>query len=136
MHYRPIDLSRHKSDVLVLHCADPRFQKAYREVIDSLGKYYDLLVMPGASKAVVENPTTIDYIKLLHSLHHFDEVHIMDHIECGAFGKIDDEISSHSEMLKIAENKIKKAVPELGITSHLLGEDQELDLEQITQKGL
>jgi hypothetical protein len=129
LQYKKVELEKHKSDVLIIHCADPRFQEAYRELIDNLKKYYDLLVMPGASKAVVSNPTTLDYITLLHGLHNFKAIHIMDHIECGAFGKIDNEVSAHSEMLKQAEAKILGALPALRVIPHLLDERKELELK-------
>ncbi len=88
--------------------------------------FYDLLVIPGASKAVVDNPTVIENIKLLHGL--LDEVQIMDHIECGAFGKVSDEVEDHSKYIHLAENKIKKAIPGIKVASHLLGVSQELAL--------
>ena len=127
--YRPVDLSRHQSDILVIHCADPRFQSAYRQIIDGFGKYHDLLVVPGASKAIVNDKNLIGHIKLLHDLHHFEKVHIMDHIECGAFGAIEDEIKSHAKTLKLAADKIKEALPQLEVAHHLLGESGELTLE-------
>ncbi len=124
--YQPIDLRKHKSDILVVHCADPRFQAAYRQVIDGFDKFYDLLVMPGASKAIADNQLVVDNIKLLHSLHHFEAIHILDHIECGAFGKIDDEIVDHSKYLDLATKKLNETLPEVSVTPHLLGENQEL----------
>lgn len=126
--YKPVNLNKHKSEVLVVYCCDPRFQEAYHEVASHIGKYYDLLVVPGASKAIVENPTVIENIKMLHGLHHFNEIHIMDHVECGAFGKVTDEVADHSKYIRLAENKIKKTLPKLKIKSHLLGAKQELQL--------
>lgn len=127
--YKSIDLQKKKSDALVIHCADPRFQGAYQEVISGLGEYFDLLVIPGASKAVVDNPSTIDYMKMLHDLHHFEEIHVMDHIECGAFGQIDDEQRDHSACLHAAKEKIEAALPGVRVTAHLLGQKQELPVE-------
>ena len=129
IHFRSIDMHSKKSDILVIHCADPRFQQAYRNIIDSFGAYFDLLVAPGASKAVVNDKNFIQKIKLLHRLHHFETVYILDHIECGAFGKIKDEIMSHSSMLNKAVKTIKKALPKLKVVTHLLGEKGELTLE-------
>ncbi len=134
--YPVVDLHRKKSEVLIIHCADPRFQDAYRNTIDGLGKYYDLLVAPGASKAVFEDEKVVENIKLLESLHHFEEIHIMDHIECGAFGKIEDEIEAHSKMLSQASQKIKEAMPNLQIVLHLLGEESELPLKPRGQAAI
>lgn len=126
--FKQIDLRMKKSDVLVIHCSDPRFQSAYRELINKLGKYYDLLVVPGASKPVVDNPSTIEDIRALYDLHHFSEVHIFDHVDCGAFGKLSDEIATHSNYLSKAEQEIKKALPQVKIVPHLLGQAQEVKI--------
>lgn len=128
--YMPVDLHKKKSDALVIHCADPRFQKAYRHVIDQLGKYHDLMVAPGASKAVVDDNKFIGNIKLLHSLHHFESVHIMDHIHCGAFGEIEDELKAHSDTLHRAADAISGALENIKVHIHLLGENSELPLSQ------
>jgi len=128
MNYQPIDMHKKKSDALVIHCADPRFQAAYRSVIDELGTYYDLLVVPGASKAVVNDPSTIEYVKMLHDLHNFETVHILDHTECGAFGPIDNEVETHKAMLDTAASAITAELPELKIVPHLLSVAGEEDL--------
>lgn len=121
-----VDLHKKKSEILVIHCADPRFQHAYRHVINQLEKYHDLLVAPGASKAVIDDPSLMKNIKLLNDLHHFESVHIMDHIECGAFGEIEDEIKSHAQMLSRATKKIQSVLPHLDVIPHLLGENSEI----------
>jgi hypothetical protein len=88
------------------------------------------MAVPGASKAIVEDANVIKNIKMLHGLHHFTEVHIMDHIECGAFGKIDDEVESHSKYLYLAQKKINKALPSLNVIPHILGEEKELEVKE------
>jgi hypothetical protein len=127
--YSPVNLNKHKSDALVVHCCDPRFQEAYRQAAEQVSEFYDLMAVPGASKAIVDNPTIIGNIEMLHSLHDFSEVHIMDHIECGAFGKVDDEVESHSKYLHLAEKRINKALPNVKVVPHLLGVAHELKLE-------
>jgi carbonic anhydrase len=101
--YSPVNLKKHKSDALVVHCCDPRFVEAYRQAADQLSEFYDLMAVPGASKAIVDDANVIKNIKMLHGLHDFTQIHIMDHVECGAFGKIDDEVDSHSKYLFLAE---------------------------------
>jgi hypothetical protein len=130
MKYNRINLEDKASDLLVLHCADPRFQGAYREVIDSFGQKYDLMERAGASKAVAEDPTTITELEMLHGLHGFSTVHILDHIDCGAYGEVSDEVDAHSYYLKLAAKGIKQAIPNLKIVPHLLGEEEELELPQ------
>lgn len=128
MSYQPIDMHAKKSQALVVHCSDPRFQDAYRKVTDKLGHYYDLVVFPGASKAIADHSLVLDNIKLLHSLHNFEIVHIMDHVHCGAFGEIKDEIKDHSAYLQKAEEAIKKVLPNVSVSHYLLGENGELEL--------
>ncbi len=127
--YNPVDLNKKKAGALVIHCADPRFQAAYRSVTDGLRVYHDLLAVPGASKAVVDNLSIIDYIKLLASFHHFETIHILDHVDCGAFGPVDNELSEHAKMLAEATRKINRAMPKLKVIPHLLDERQELTVE-------
>jgi hypothetical protein len=129
VNYSPVNLSQHKSDALVVHCCDPRFQEAYKQAAEQLSEFYDLMAVPGASKAIVDNQTIIGNIEMLHGLHNFTQVHIIDHVECGAFGKIDDEVDSHSKYLHFAIQKITKVLPTVKLVPHLLGAHQELKLK-------
>jgi carbonic anhydrase len=124
--YQPIDLHKKKSDILVIHCSDPRFQDAYHHEIGRINSYHDLLVVPGASKAIVDNLSILDYAKLLQTLHHFTEIHILDHIDCGAFGPVKDEIAAHSASLKAAQDKLVAAMPDIVVKTYLLGEHDKL----------
>jgi hypothetical protein len=127
--YNPVNLNQHKSDALVVHCCDPRFQEAYRQAAEQLSEFYDLMAVPGASKAIVDDLNGINNIKMLHGLHDFTEVHIIDHVECGAFGKISDEIDSHSKYLHLAVMKIHKELPQIKVVPHLLGARAEIELK-------
>jgi carbonic anhydrase len=129
--YNPVNLNKHKSDSLIVHCCDPRFQEAYRQAAEQVSKFYDLMVVPGASKAIVDNPTTTENIKMLYGLHDFKEIHIMDHVQCGAFGKIDDEVDAHSKYVHLAEAKLKKVLPGVKVKSHLLGAKAEIELKKV-----
>lgn len=128
MLYKPVDMHRKKSNVLVVHCADPRFQAAYKAVTDNLATYYDLLVFPGASKAIADSKTVLANIKLLHDLHRFETIHIFDHIDCGAFGKVQDELKEHSRYLNSAKELLNSALPNVSVVPHLLGAKQEVRL--------
>lgn len=128
MKYPIVDLHKKKSEVLVVHCSDPRFQSAHRHLIDTHGKYYDLLAFPGASKAIAENQLVIDNIVLLHKLHNFETIHIFDHIHCGAFGEIDNEAKAHKEMLIRAKRTLSTALPKVKVVGHLVGEKESIKL--------
>jgi len=127
--YEPVDLEIKKADFLVVNCGDLRFPKAYREVIDNLGGYFDTITVPGASKGIVDYEEPLEYMDVYLGLHGYDTVHIMDHIECGKFGPVDDEQKAHSESIKAAREKIQKAFPQLSVIGHLLGKDGELAVE-------
>jgi carbonic anhydrase len=127
--YNPVNLKKHKSDALMVHCCDPRFVDAYRQAADQLCDFYDLMAVPGASKAIVDDPNVIKNINMLYGLHNFEEIHIMDHVECGAFGKIDDEVDSHSKYLHLAIQKLAKELPEVKVVPHLLGAREELKIK-------
>ena len=128
MSYKSIDMHAKKSQALVVHCSDPRFQDAYRKVTDKLGHYYDLLVFPGASKAIADHTLVLDNLTLLHSLHKFEVIHILDHVHCGAFGEVKDEVKDHADYLKKAEQALVSALPGVSVNHHLLAESGELDL--------
>jgi len=131
--YSPVNLDEHKSDTLIVHCCDPRFQHAYEQAAHQTSAFYDLMSVPGASKAIAENSSVIKNIKMLHRLHNFKEVHIMDHVDCGAFGKVNDEIETHSKYLHLAEKKINKALPTLTVVSHIFGDSKELNVKKSQQ---
>jgi hypothetical protein len=130
--YKPVNLDKHKSEAIIVHCCDPRFVEAYRQAAEQISEFYDLMAVPGASKAIVDDPNVIKNIKMLRSLHHFSEVHIMDHVQCGAFGKVDDEIEVHSKYLHLAKAKINKELPELKVVPHMLGAKHELELKSLS----
>jgi hypothetical protein len=130
MAYEPISMDDTKSDSLVVHCSDPRFQDNYRKAIDELGEYYDLLVIPGPSKALAENKPIQDYIQLLYDLHQFKKVHIYDHMGCGMFHDIQDEHEGHEVSLTAAEAKLKELMPGVEVQVHLLGPQNELPIEK------
>jgi carbonic anhydrase len=119
--HEPIDMNKKKSEALIVHCSDPRFQEAYRKITDNLGDYYDLIVLPGASKAVIDNNEVIDNINLLHEFHNFEKVYLMDHIDCGAYGKVGNEKEAHAKCLKKATDIIKRKLPSLEVVSYLVG---------------
>lgn len=123
-----IDMHKKKADAIIIHCSDPRFQSAYRKIIDDMGHYYDLVVFPGASKAIHSHPVVIDNIKLLHDFHNFEEIHILNHVNCGAFGPVEDELKAHSESLREAKKVLEKELPGKKIKVHLVNENAELAL--------
>jgi hypothetical protein len=126
--YPEVDMTYRKSQFLVIHCSDPRFQAAYREVIDSLGEHYDPIVGAGASKKIVENETILPEIQMLHSLHNFDKAYILDHMKCAAFNiaQEKEEKAAHFKTMKAAKEILECAMPGLSVEYHLLGPKAEI----------
>jgi carbonic anhydrase len=120
-----VDMKKKKAEALVVHCADPRFQQAYRELIDSFGVYHDLVVMPGASKAIVDDQKImLEKIKLLHDFHKFETVYLLDHIDCGAYGVLAEEHAAHAQHLKKASDLINSVLPEVKVEMYILSPDK------------
>ena len=69
----------------------------------------------GASKAVTDNPSIIGYAKLLQSCTILMKSTFFDHIDCGAFGKMTDEIKAHSASLKAAKRKLQQAITDMKV---------------------
>ena len=120
--YEPVDLHKKKSQALIIHCSDPRFQSAYRQFIDEIGQYYDLMVLPGASKAVLDNKMVLEGIKMLHGLHRFKSIYVLDHAECGAFGPLENELKAHKDAFKQASELLKIILPSVSLKGYLLGQ--------------
>jgi hypothetical protein len=82
---------KHKAEVLLLTCMDFRF---FLKIADEMKDIrYDHVILAGAALgAVVEDtkdtwhPTFIDHLKLAIELHCIEEVWVIEHRECGAYG--------------------------------------------------
>jgi carbonic anhydrase len=93
----------------------------------------DLVAMPGASKAVLEEPAAVKSIRTLVDLHHAKKIVVVDHMDCGAYGgskRFDwdhaAEVSLHGQKLADAKQDLKKHFPILDIEIYLLGAEGEL----------
>lgn len=129
--YPPIDMDRKKSDILVVHCSDPRFQAAYHDfIVNKLGAYFDLAVDAGASKAITGDQGVRDRIKLLHDLHGFEEAHVLDHQDCGGFGKVANELEAHRQSMQEAKKILEEliALPRVAIKGYLFGESSAVEI--------
>ncbi|HEX5395275.1 MAG TPA: carbonic anhydrase [Candidatus Saccharimonadales bacterium] len=129
--YPPVDLDRKKSDMLVVHCSDPRYQEVYRRFIDEkLNAYFDLAVDAGASKAIISDQGVQDRIRLLHDLHNFKSVHVLDHEQCGAFGQVANELDAHRETMDEAKDVLAGLIslPRIAIKGYLFGQKTAVEI--------
>lgn len=86
----------HTAKALVLRCMDFRFVTTLREHMLELGlkDQYDLVCVAGAAKNMVDpfDPKDPEFvmrqIDVAKRLHDIQEVIIINHLDCGAYGKI------------------------------------------------
>jgi carbonic anhydrase len=125
-----IKLSKARCRALVISCSDFRFISAQRQIRLDLGleHAYDLLARPGGVFSLVRPSTRtarqsmLDEIDMLHGLHRFREILLMNHVTCGAYrslarGKA--ELRLHRQDLLTAKAMLQERFPRLAITAYL-----------------
>lgn len=124
LEYSPVSRDGEPADAIVVHCLDPDFQPAYKEVIRQFNFHkYDPYVRPGGPKVIVDDPGAIEEIKLAHSLHKFPRAVLLPHINCKAYGieNESEEAAKHEEYLQLAIEGLRKAIPNLQVEARLIG---------------
>ena len=135
----------HQAKALVLRCMDFRFVSSIREHLLNLGlgDQYDLVSVAGAAKNLVDpsNPADPEFIfrqiDIAHRLHQIEEVIIINHLDCGAYGKIfnspDEERARHVADLNNAKAMIAARFPNLRVVTLLAGlaEDRTAVVERV-----
>ena len=120
---------------LTITCIDYRFRSKYAAVIDNEQEgQSDLVVLAGASKAVNDEDTresVLKQIDIAQRLHGIQTVHILDHIDCGAYGGSasfaddkDGETTMHKTELEKATQVIKERFPDLEVKSAIVDFDE------------
>lgn len=118
-------------DNLTVSCIDFRFRTKVADWIkNELNDESDIVALAGVSKAILDEDTraaVIKQIDIAHRLHEIKTVHLIDHMDCGAYGgstKFDGdkeaEVAMHQEELKKAANVIAEAVPGVSVEIHVL----------------
>ncbi len=117
----------YEADAAVLACFDFRFHPALRAYIDFLGKV-DLIVAAGGVKQLVapEHESDREFIldeflksKKLHETKKFIPI---GHIQCGAYGGVNEEKFYIDELGK-SPDIIRKAIPDAKIVKAYIGWD-------------
>jgi hypothetical protein len=81
----------HTARAIVVHCMDFRFAKGLAQYVADQGLVgdADIVGWAGAGKAFLDD-TSKDFallqVELSHKLHGITEVHVINHIDCGAYG--------------------------------------------------
>ncbi|MBW3538001.1 hypothetical protein KY386_00735 [Candidatus Parcubacteria bacterium] len=117
-------------DNLTISCIDWRSRAQVADWIkQNLNGQSGLVAMAGASKAILDDGTQTAVLKQIDialRLHQIKSVHIMDHIDCGAYGgsgKFDQkqaEVSMHRDQLEAAKRKVAEHFPDLSVKVHLI----------------
>jgi hypothetical protein len=85
--------TRSTCSALLITCSDFRFKSAERAFVESAGLVddYDLIARPGAVRALVSprddaaRASMEDEIRILHELHGFTRVLLVNHLSCRAY---------------------------------------------------
>jgi hypothetical protein len=119
-------LSQEKSDSLVIHCSDPRFQNAFRAfAVGELGlKVYDSLVIPGASQLLMFSDLLPKFstafmrsLKFLVKEHSLKRIFIITHEDCAWYGRF-------VPIFLAVKGSVKdQQISDLYSTKHLLEEE-------------
>jgi carbonic anhydrase len=123
-------LANAKCRALVISCSDFRFVSALRQARLDLGleNAYDLLARPGGVRQLVKplseagRETIYEEIALLHRLHGFDRILLMNHMTCGAYADVwesGNEDEFHKAHLLQAKEILKQRYPGLTIEPYL-----------------
>lgn len=125
-----IRLSEARCRALVISCSDFRFISAQRQarLVLGLENAYDLVARPGGVRQIVlptseaARQTMHEEIALLHQLHGFDRILLMNHMNCGMYQDLaspEDERRVHSEHLAAAHDTLAERFPGLSIETYL-----------------
>jgi len=104
----------HKAQALVVHCIDLRFQRGIQDFLREQGltDKFDPISWPGASQDL---ETVIKGAEVSLRLHDPDEILIIEHEDCGAYGEDNSEETHRQNAQKLAE-ALKQIKPSLKVT--------------------
>lgn len=120
----------HGTSNLVISCIDYRFRPAVAQWIKKeFNDSADLLADAGAAKSLLDTASCdyiLDQIKIGIALHGVTTVHILNHIDCGAYGgsskhaDVTSEHTFHAAEGAKAVAVIREAFPDLTVKTYLV----------------
>lgn len=127
---KEFSLSNAVCRALVISCSDFRFVSAQRQARLDLGleNAYDLLARPGGVRQLVQplseagRETIYEEIALLHRLHGFERILLMNHMTCGAYADVWEsgrEADVHREHLLRAKEILLGRYPGMSVEPYL-----------------
>ena len=141
----------HQCEAIVFNCMDFRFHTDIRDFLVSMGlkDRYDLVSLAGVTKGLVENDSAsteliLKQIEISQRLHNIQEVYIIHHMDCGAYGghkafaNLEEERNKQLADMEEAEKIISEKFPKLEINKVLArikeeeGQEPEIDFKVIS----
>ena len=140
----------HKCQALVLHCMDHRFIGHLRDFIVSQGlkDQYDEVSVAGGTQGMVSGSKDVqefilNQIGTACRLHSIQDVYLINHLDCGAyggrkaFGSDQEEHDRHTVDLLKAKQIVNQQFPDLNVSTIIArlnanGGGQEVDFEVIS----
>ena len=123
---------------IVISCIDFRFRnKISKKIEETLKGEADLVSLAGASKSLIDpksQEVVLTQLQIANDLHHIKTVHILDHMDCGAYGgsakfkSQEEETAMHEEKLREAAGIIKDKFPQLETKLYIVGFDSILEV--------
>lgn len=128
-------MTAHNAKAMLVTCMDFRFRNDVAKFMIEHGYdvNYDQFVLAGVSLGITQdkNPywatSLIEHIEISKKLHHITKVILMDHLDCGAYKSFcpdikteKEEYEEHKKNLNLAEEKLKKAFPDLKIKKKIM----------------
>lgn len=120
----------HTCRAIVVHCMDFRFAKGLAQYVADQGLAGDADVVgwAGAGKAFLDaagKDFALLQVELSHKLHGITEVHVINHIDCGAYGgsktlgAYDQEHAFQLQELAKVQAVVRERFPQLTFVAHL-----------------
>ena len=108
----------HFCKTIIITCIDFRFQDLIDKWLDKnfRPKTYDRVASAGG---VLDLDEVLKQVKVAYNLHHIKEVVLINHEDCGAYGKMGTP-QKHAEDLSKAAKKIESLFPRLDVKTYYL----------------
>jgi carbonic anhydrase len=118
-------MTLHTCDALVVSCIDFRFQKFIRDWLDRnlTNETFDYVGFAGGSKDI---DTILQQLEISVRLHHINQVILMNHEDCGAYGA-ESTPERHEADLRKAKAAILAKYPNLKIDLYYLHLDGQFE---------
>ncbi len=114
-------LTAHSSECFLISCMDFRLIDDLVVAMNNMGfnNNYDQFILAGSSLGFTQKKfkhwgqAVLDHMEIGKELHHFREIIIFDHMDCGAYKKFFPEMKTREEEIKLHHEHLQKAYSRL-----------------------